>query len=248
MKRGLAGLVITDHDSVAAYPQVLQGAQQAGVSMVTGVEFSSQFEGASVHVLGYSFAHTAPSITALCRRHTERRHRRNHAILAKLRASGMPLDEERFIIEVGAVGRPHIAQAMVEQGYVASLPEAFKKWIGDGMPCYAAGDVITTEETIAAIHKGGGFAIIAHPHLMRPQRVITRLMTLPFDGLEGYYAHFHSKDEQRWVRMGRERDWLVTGGSDFHGAAKPMIRLGASWVNEETFQQLKVRYDSHGLP
>lgn len=240
--RGLKGLVITDHDSIAAYPEVLPVAEKAGVRMVTGVEFSSLQDGVSIHVLGYSFDPKSSAIGELCNRHAKRRRERNRLIIKKLAERGMPLDEEAFAFDVGAVGRPHIAYALVKEGYVSTVQEAFKKWIGDKCPCFVLGEEITTGETIDAIHEGGGFAILAHPHLIKQQRVIPKLLSLPFDGIEAYYALFGPKDEQQWVKIASHRNWLITGGSDFHGALKPNIPLGASWVGEETFDILASRF------
>jgi predicted metal-dependent phosphoesterase TrpH len=243
---GLSGLAITDHDSVAAYSEAIPAAQQAGIDLITGVEFSASHRGISVHVLGYSFAANNPLIISLCDRHEQRRQRRNAAILERLKQLGMPLTQQQVIdgaaIPSDSWGRPHIAQAMVNSGYVRDLQEAFHKYIGEGKPAFVSGDSLSIEETLEIIHRANGFAIIAHPMLIRRNAILRDLIKMPFDGVEVYYANLPNDKYRRWELLAAERGWLATGGSDFHGTTRPAIKLGSSWTREETFRILQQRY------
>jgi predicted metal-dependent phosphoesterase TrpH len=193
----------------------------------------------SVHVLAYDFDLDSPAIHALCLRHQQRRLMRNHAIIEKLSRLGMTISEEE-LIKMGekTVGRPHIAQLMIKKGYVSSIKEAFNRFIGDGKPCYDAGQGISVEETIEIIHQGKGKAFIAHPHLLEHANRIKDLLKLPFDGIECHYAKFSADQSRRWIQTAKEKGWLISGGSDFHGTIKDYIQLGCSWVDEETFHQI----------
>lgn len=242
---GLSGLSITDHDTIAAYPQVLDYAQTKGIQMVPGVEFSTYHKGESVHVLGYSFRLNDPSILELSNRHTERRMNRNLEILKLLAKHDMPIQPEEINHQDHTIGRPHIAQAMIDHGYVESIQEAFQKFIGDGKCCHTRGSPISTEETIDIIHRGGGLAIIAHPHLIKSRSIVDALLNLKFDGIECHYARFLPKDEKPWIKIATKKSWLKTGGSDFHGTVKPANPLGCSWVEEDTFNLLLKHYQSH---
>ena len=142
-------------------------------------------------------------------------------------------------------GRPHIAQAMIEKGYVASIEEAFKKYLGEGRCCYYPGSRPSVEETLDVIRSAGALAVIAHPQLIKQRRIINQLLEMDFDGIEAYYARFSGYDEQKWVNIAREKGWIVTGGSDYHGEIKPQNPLGSSWVSEETFRILQDHYLSH---
>lgn len=241
----LSGLSITDHDTTAAYPEVISLAQSHGIKMIPGVEFSSDYKNESVHILGYSYRLNDPEILKLVQRHVERRKNRNLAILQLLANHDMPIKAEEIDHSDHTVGRPHIAQAMVDHGYVESIQEAFLKFIGDGKCCHARGAPITAEETIDIIHRGGGLAIIAHPHLLKSRSVIDALITLPFDGIECHYARFTPKDEKPWIKIADRKGWLKTGGSDFHGTVKPGNPLGSSWVDEATFNILANHYKHH---
>lgn len=236
---GLSGLAITDHDTVDAYDTVLAAAKAVDFPLVVGAEFSASDEGSSVHLLGYGFRLRHPAIQELCRRHAARRENRNRKMLELLAKEGMPVDEGELAGEQShTIGRPHIAMAMVRRGYVSTVKEAFDRYLGDKKCCYARGEAITADETIQAIHDAGGYAVIAHPHLIKNEQLILRLLKKPFDGLEGYYAKFYPRQEERWVKIAKNRQWLITGGSDFHGSVKPDIPLGSSWVGEETFKLL----------
>lgn len=242
----LSGLSITDHDNVNAYSSAVEAARSmGGIWIGTGVEFSSVNEGKSVHVLGYDFDPEAASLQAFCKRHVMRRRERNRAIIDKLGACKMPIDRdqlEKLLSEGVPVGRPHIALAMVEKGYVKTVEEAFDHFLGDRRPCFDPGIPISTDETLAIIHKAGGKAFIAHPHFMRNAKAVEKLLTKPFDGIECYYGRLAAEQEKQWVALASERGLLISGGSDFHGAIKPNIPLGCSWVDEETFDRIFERH------
>ena len=245
---GLNGLAITDHDTIAAYEKALPLAQEAGLPLISGVEFSTALHGHNVHLLGYSFNLKSSIIYDYCQRHQRRRLERNRTILELLTQHGFPLTEDDLIepgpaiSEQKTIGRPHIALAMVKKGYVTNIQEAFNKYIGENKPCYAPGKSMSVEETINIIHQAKGFAVIAHPHLISETRLVRDLLEMPFDGIEGYYGRFAAKEQERWVKIGQHRKWIVTGGSDFHGTIKPTLPLGSSWVNEETFNILYERF------
>jgi predicted metal-dependent phosphoesterase TrpH len=236
---GLAGISITDHDNIEAYAEAYAIAKRLGLLLGNGVEFSSLFQNLSVHILGYDFDLDSSSIQKLCQRHQQRRIKRNKKILEKLGRLGMWIFEEELLAIKGhTVGRPHIALLMIKKGYVSTLKEAFNLYIGDGKPCFDPGESISAEETISVIHQGGGKAFIAHPHLLENARKVKELLKLPFDGIECYYANLPQEREKRWIRIAKEKGWLISGGSDFHGTAKEYIQLGCSWVDEEAFHRI----------
>lgn len=232
---GLSALCITDHDNVDAYATAIPKAKQTGIILVPGIEFSSIFKEMSVHILGYGIHLDHPSLSALCKRHKMRRTQRNRAILEKLKQQGICITEEELLQKGNNLGRPHIAALMVEKGYVPQIKHAFSHYIGDDQSCFVRGESVSAEETIEVIHQAGGKAFLAHPHLIDHQRKVKELIKLPFDGIECHYARFLADQEKKWVQMAKERQLLISGGSDFHGATKSYIPLGCSWVDEPTF-------------
>ena len=203
--KNLGGLSITDHDTVDAYPGLFEQAARLGIRLVTGVEFSAALGPTPIHILGYAFNSESPLILDYCRRHVLRRAERNRAILDRLRRHGMHVTDdelsERKVKKGGTIGRPHIAQAMVEKGYVGSIQEAFYRYLGEGKLCYEPGSPMTVEDTIDCLHRAGGFAVIAHPHLIDPKSAVRELVELPFDGVEAYYARFPLDQIQRWLKL-----------------------------------------------
>lgn len=250
IKTGLSGLSITDHDSIEAYHTALPYAQEKGLEMISGVEFSSVHGKVSIHLLAYAFSISHPVIAEFCQKHNIRRENRNRDILKRLVAHGMPITEDEVLEAIPpelsashrTIGRPHIALAMIKKGYVGTVNEAFKKYLGENQSCFAPGESFTTEETLNIIHKANGLAVIAHPHLINHDKTLNELLEMGFDGIECYYARFPHHHNKRWLKIAEKKGLLITGGSDFHGEIKPDIPLGSSWVNEELFRKLQTHY------
>ena len=205
--------------------------------MGSGVEFSCEFDGMSLHLLGYDFDLKNVGIIDLCLRHQKRRELRNQGILDKLRENNMPISYEELLsrTEGKTIGRPHIAQLMIEKGYVKNLREAFNHYIGEGKKCYFQGAPFTVQEAIEVIHQARGKVFVAHPQLLPEEFPIEKLLKLPFDGLECYYCRIFKKS---WVEIAHAKGWMISGGSDYHGVIKPEIELGCSGVDEETFNRI----------
>jgi len=240
IKSGLSGLSITDHDTKDAYAEALPYARQKGVHLLPGIEFSAAYQSDPIHVLGYAYDPDSSAIEGLCHYHRERRRIRNLAILQNLTRLGYPCTYEELlqVSTTHVLGRPHIALLLMKKGVVTSVKEAFERFLGEGKPAFDPGEPITVEKTIQVIHQAQGKAILAHPHLIKKASIIRHMLSLPFDGLEVYYAGFPPEQEKKWLTIAKERRWLITGGSDYHGSVKPQNQLGSSWVNEQAFHAL----------
>lgn len=239
----LKGLSITDHDTIAAYEEAIPYAKSRGIALITGAEFSAVQNETNIHILAYGFPFDSELIKEFSKIHAKRRLDRNRTILNKLNEKGMIITEDDLVIseKSGTIGRPHIAYALMKKGYVESIQQAFRLHIGEGKPCYVAGLKFGVEETIQLIHEAGGLAVIAHPHLISDPKALKTILEFDFDGIEAYYGRFSPQKNQRWIEIGNQKQWILTGGSDFHGEIKPNLPLGSSWVNEETFHRLEHR-------
>ncbi len=247
-KKGFAGLAITDHDTIEGFFDAAGYAAEQNIVLIPGVEISAHHQNESVHVLGYSFDPKSPDLAAFCAIQRERRERRNEMILEKLGKAGMPLsmaEVKALSPHAEAYGRPHIALAMVQHGYVKDIMSAFNLYIGSSRSCYAAGEKWTVAEAIGAIQQAKGKAVLAHPQLLKKTSLIAYLLSLPFDGIEAYYCCFFQQTQEKWHQEAAKRGWFVTGGSDFHGAIHPDVSFGASYTPEDTFHMLHEHFLSH---
>jgi predicted metal-dependent phosphoesterase TrpH len=236
---GLQGLSITDHDTMDAYtPEFFSDAEELGLQILTGIEVSSEWEDASVHILGYGYDLSSETLKKFLAEMQKRRGERNRAILKKLKAIHLPIEEEE-LPKGRTVGRPHIAQLMVKKGYVLSERDAFDFYLREGAKCYAPGIKFKPHEVIEEIHRAGGKAVLAHPHFMKKGSFSRQILSLPFDGIECYYAKLAKALELPWLKLAEKKGWIPTGGSDYHGTLKPHISLGCSWVNERVFELLR---------
>lgn len=242
---GLSGLSITDHDTIEAYtPELFLHAESLGIRIMPGVEFSSEIFDNTIHVLGYGFDLTAPSLLKFIEEMQQRRNERNRAILQKLSAKNFLVTEEELLsVQQSAgvkksLGRPHIAAVMMTKGYVKTFQEAFDLYLKEGSSCYVSGFKFTPSDVISVIHASGGKAVLAHPHFIKNGSLMGSLLSLPFDGIECHYGNLPKHQERPWIKIAKQKGWIATGGSDYHGKFKPHIALGCSWVGESIFMQL----------
>ena len=233
----LSGISITDHDTIQAYnPQLFARAEELGLELLRGVEISSEWQKKTVHILAYAFD---PSLESFLSEVVQRRVTRNRKILEQLRKQGIQMREEELsAFPAQIIGRPHIARILIQRGVVSTMQEAFERFLNDETIRYSSGGKFTPLEVVQAIHRASGVAVLAHPYFIKPQRILRELLSLPFDGIECYYARFLSEQERPWVEMAQRRKLLATGGSDYHGAIRPDQPMGCSWVNEETFRKI----------
>lgn len=242
---GLQGLSITDHDATGGFREAEAAGMQMGLRVIPGIELTANEKDHTLHILAYSFIPEHPKMVAFCERHILSRNARNRAMLKKLEEAGMPLSEDEVISLMPlkhTIGRPHIALGMIKKGYVETVQQAFQLYLAEGKSCYVSGDPFTIEETIDLIHEVGGVAVIAHPHLIKYETLLKKLLKMPFDGIEAHYSQFPAHRHEEWIKIAEAKQWFITGGSDFHGAIKPQTPLGCSWTRKESFEYLYERY------
>ena len=237
---GLSALSITDHDTIDAYEVAACYAKKKGLILGTGVELSCEYKKKSAHVLAYDFSLKDPGLLAYCDRLQKKRERRNKDILDRLRRLRIIIEEEELIADYpdASIGRPHIAALMVKKGYVRSLQEAFRLYIGDQRCCFVAGEPFPVAEALSVIHKASGKAFLAHPHLYSDRSIVEDILSLGFDGLECYYGRSPLYKGGVWLKVAEKKGLLVSGGSDFHSLANERASLGSSYVGKDLFSEI----------
>lgn len=241
---GLDIIAISDHDNLAAYYEIQPYAVQCGLTLIPAIELSCGFEGVDVHVLAYAFDPLDERIDARLRGFRETRHARGHAIVERLRSLGIDISAERVdqLAAGGAMGRPHVARALVEAGYVASVSEAFDRFLGTGKPAYIEKERFRIAEAISLIRDAGGVTSIAHPTLYPDhERLVPRLLDSGIDGVEVLHPDVDDLNRERYTNLARFRGKLTTGGSDDHGTVKTSQTLGTIKVPESMIAPIMER-------
>jgi predicted metal-dependent phosphoesterase TrpH len=228
---GLYAIALTDHDSVEGLPEAIEAGSRLGVRIVPGVELSSHFEGEELHLLGLHLANLEAMRAALLEFQGQRV-RRAERIVATLNAHGIPVTMEAVLAEAGtgAVGRPHIARALLAGGWVREFREAFDKWIGWGRPAYMAKETFDVADAIALVHRAGGIAVWAHPGELATPARIARLAELGLDAVEVLHPSHPPYLVQRLVENTEKAGLIPSGGSDWHGTHDGPRKLGGQLV------------------
>jgi 3',5'-nucleoside bisphosphate phosphatase len=243
--RDLTGIALTDHDNTGGVARARAAARGTGLEVLLGCELSAEHDGSPVHVLGYGFDAEEPVFAAKRAWIAEGRVGRARRMVERLRALGAPVDFERVreLAGGGAIGRPHVARAMVEAGVVEDVAAAFgPDWIGTGGRAYVAKDAVTPVEAVELIRGAGGVAVLAHPSVHAgaapvPEPVIRAMAAAGLDGLEVDHPDQPPTDRARWRALAAELGLEVTGASDCHGALYG-YRLGSERTPDTTVERL----------
>jgi hypothetical protein len=233
-QRGLKAFALTDHDTIDGLAAAIAAGHELGIEVIPGIEISAQFTGGSMHILGYFIDHHHSFFQERLQVLKQARIARNPRIVEKLNKLGMPvsLEEIQAIARGGQVGRPHIARALLNHGYIRTVQEAFDRFLRNDGPAYEPKFRFPPKEAIALILEAHGIPVLAHPFtlgiatysLLREQ--IQHLKLLGLAGLEVHYPEHAPAQQAEYLKIAREFGLLITGGSDFHGANKPEVELG----------------------
>ena len=223
--RGLKIVAITDHDITDGLEPAWEAAKAyPDLHIIPGIELSTDIPGNEIHILGYYIDHGDREFQATLQCFRESRVGRAKEMVDKLGDLGLPLDWERVkeIAGQGAIGRPHIAQAMVEKGYVSLPAEAFQRYIGRNGPAYAERVKQTPEEAIQLVSNVGGVPVIAHPAQMENlDSILEKLRAAGLKGMEVHYAEYNQPTRDRLAETARRHGLLLCGGSDYHALGVP---------------------------
>lgn len=237
---GLTAIAITDHDTVDGLPEALAAGERLGVDVVPGVEINLEHDRVTMDMLGYFLAgmptdELQQELAELRTYRTER----NARMLKRLEELGLPLDPDDLaaVAENGAVGRPHIGEAMVRRGYVSSISEAFELYLRRGAPAWVDRRRLALGRALKLLRASGALPVLAHPGIIRTDAVgLARIVRdAARDGLAGIECYYPLHDRQTVLRcldLAQTYALAPTGGSDYHGTVKPEARLGSGSLDE----------------
>ncbi len=238
----LVAIALTDHDSVAGLQEAQLAGAELGVRIVNGVELSAVEGQSETHLLGLHLRDTQ-NLERELESLRDMRQRRARTIVDKLVGLGVKITFEDVLSQagMGAVGRPHVARALVADGWAVDVRDAFDRYLGAGRPAYVAKEQLGMPAAIAMIHAAGGLAILAHPGAAGTRERLTSLAALGLDGVEVKHPSHSSADVNRMRTLCEQLGLVVSGGSDWHGAAEGPRTIGMMQVPEEWL----ARQDAH---
>jgi predicted metal-dependent phosphoesterase TrpH len=240
LERDLLVISITDHDTTAGLDEALEAARGTGLEVIPGVEISCDVPQGEVHLLGYYFDHHHPALQGKLRAMRDARLQRAKGMLAKLATLGFPLPWDMVAELAGgeSVGRPHIAQAMAKEGYVASTDEAFDLYIGRNGPAYVERYRLSPLDAVSLIKEARGLPVLAHP--LKVMHFLPSLVEAGLVGLEVYYGSYSYEDIRGLADLACKYDLIPTGGSDFHGSGSlHTVEMGGVKVPVESVERLR---------
>lgn len=240
-KLGLKGIGITDHDTIQGWKEAEEAGEYYQVRILKGIELNTRWHGKEVHILGYEVDSSSNYFTDKLRDLRKARVKRLVEILDRFQDLGINIsvDEVQQFAQGESIGRPHIAQALIERGFVKTIREGFDRYIGMGAPAYVPRYKLTPEEGIHLIRAAHGVAVLAHPGVHQLEEGIPAWVKVGLQGIEVLHPEHNSDDNKKYFEIAQEYCLLTTGGSDFHGEArKPGVNLGGWGVPIEVIQQI----------
>ncbi len=237
---GVSVLALTDHDTIAGYPEAKTAGEEQGIEVLCGVELSIDYpmEGRShLHIVGLMVNPDNKNLTNTLDFLKQAREERMKDIVSRMQSAGMDIDYKEVCQRAGkgCIGRPHLAELMLVIGYVVNMGKAYTEFLAAGCKFHVPKKKLQLEKAVSLIHESGGLAFIAHPYSLGFKtypplgKEILKFREMGVDGIEAYYAK-HDRYFTRWLLdFARENDLLVSGGSDFHGRPKPSIKPGVGY-------------------
>ena len=233
---GLSAIAITDHDTIAGIKKAMPIATQNQIELIPGIEFSTDYYGKEVHVVGLYIDITNKTLLKKIKEFKECRDHRNDLIIENLQKEGFSITMEELRSENPdcVITRANIARFLYEHGMIPSIQTAFDKYIGDHCKCFVNRFKITPMEAVKLIKEAGGTSILAHPLLYHMsdttlQKLIDEMKEVGLDGIEAIYCTYTPSEEKSMKMLAERNELLISGGSDFHGSTKPKLSLGTGY-------------------
>lgn len=247
-RAGLVAVALTDHDTLAGVEEAAAEGTRRGIRVIGGVELSVHEGAQELHLLGLHLFHT-DALEATLRRLRDARRDRARQIVERLNAAGVPLTLDEVLAQAGtgAVGRPHVARALIARGFVADLPEAFARWLRTGRPAYVEKLRLSVGDAVRMLHQAGGVAVLAHPGPMATRSRLEALRDQGLDGVEVRHPSHSADDVRRIGGLAQHVGLLPSGGSDWHGASDGPRTLGTMHVPEEWLVRQAARAADHAM-
>lgn len=246
---GLEAFAITDHDAVDSVRRAVEHGKKRGIEIIPGCELTVYDGRIEMHVLALFVDDQAPAFVALLQNMQRCRRERALAMAAKLRDSGIAIDDSDILEAAGgaaSIGRPHVAAALIKRGHARTVNAAMLHFLREGAPGYVEKFKLPAREAFAATHAAGGVAILAHPGIAPHDELIPPLFSLGMDGVEAIYPSHSPVNRRYYTGLARRYEKLISGGSDYHGPrVRPNIQVANAGLDRASFEALRRKAQSY---
>ena len=254
LRKGLSAFALTDHDTTAGLDEAVRCAAGRDIEVIPGIEFSTEYKGRDIHILGLSIDWHSPAFEERIRAFVDSRIERNRTMCGNLAEAGIDITYEKLLAAFpdAVVTRAHYARYLLEHGYVKSLPEAFERYVGDHTPYYVPRQKVTPAQAVELILQAKGLPILAHPTLYHMgkdalQALVSLLKEAGLVGIEAVYSTYSAGEEREMRQLAARNGLLISGGSDFHGSNKPGLELATGYhgklaIPYDIWERLKAKW------
>lgn len=234
--KGLCAFALTDHDTTAGVKEAVEAGRQKGIEVIPGIEFSTEYCGKDIHIVGLFIDEDAPAFQQQLDKFVNARIERNQKMCKRLRADGIDISYEKLLAAFpgSVITRGHYSRYLFEHGYVKSLPEAFDRYLGDHTKYFVPREKISPSDAVNLILEVKGIPVLAHPTLYHMgkealNRLVGTLKEAGLVGIEAIYSTYSAGEEREIRQLAARYGLLVSGGSDFHGKSKPNLEMGTGY-------------------
>ena len=224
LQKGLSAFALTDHDTTAGLEEAIGYANGRDIEVIAGIEFSTEYKGRDIHILGLSIDWKLPAFTQHIQAFVDSRIERNRKMCGNLSGAGIDISYEKLLdaFPGAVITRAHYARYLLEHGYVKSLPEAFERYVGDHCPYFVPRQKVTPAQALAhpTLYPMGKEAL---------QTLVSQLKEAGLVGIEAVYSTYSAGEEREMRQLASRNGLLISGGSDFHGTNKPGLELATGY-------------------
>lgn len=236
----LSFMALTDHDEIDGIRALREAKTMYdthnSIKLISGCEFSGDYKGKSIHILGYNFDEENRELCDFLTYFKAKREERIDEIINRFNIGGYHITKERLVSlfpNTKSYGRPHVGKLLVEAGYARDINDVFKRLLHSDSPYYVPKVKVEVPYIIELIHNAGGYAVLAHPKLINNDEYVHELLTFDFDGVEAYHSKHDDTDVERYLSLAQDKGLFITGGSDYHGIPGKMPEHFGEYVISE---------------
>jgi 3',5'-nucleoside bisphosphate phosphatase len=247
VRAGLSAVALTDHDTIAGVRSAAAEGERLGVRVIAGVELSAVDATGETHLLGLHLS-DLEALDARLAELRDMRRTRAERIVQRLNTLGVRVTMDDVLAQAagGAIGRPHVARALIANGWAGDAREAFDRYLGAGRPGYVPKDRLSLSDAIGMVHRGGGLAVLAHPGASANADRVKALVAIGLDGVEVRHPSHDEAEIGRVLALTERLGLVPSGGSDWHGQAEGPRTLGSMRVPAEWLSRQEDRLARRG--